>query len=121
MSKHVSGFFGCGKMMRHWGFWTHSQCPCCEHIKEDKAHLLTCPAPSCVAKWNESVQGLEEWLVEVDTQPEIAACILSALQARAVDRSFLTECSLEIQRAAVAQDKLGWVAFKEERISMQWR
>jgi hypothetical protein len=48
MSKHVSGFFGIDKMMKHWDFWDHQKCPCCQHVKEDKHHLLTCPETSCV-------------------------------------------------------------------------
>jgi hypothetical protein len=107
MAKHVSGFFGCGKMMKHWGFWSHSRCPCCEHVKEDKAHLLTCPASSCAAKWLQSVQGLAEWLEEVDTHPAIASCLVSALRARVVTRSFVTGCSPAVRRAAASQDQLG--------------
>jgi hypothetical protein len=110
MSKHVSGFFGCGKMMKHWGFWSHSRCPCCEHIKEDKAHLLTCPASSCIATWLQSVQGLEEWMEEVNTHPEITKCIIRALRSWAVTWSFATDCSPEVSRAAVSQDCLGWVS-----------
>jgi hypothetical protein len=121
MVKHVSGFFGCGKMMKHWGFWSHSRCPCCAHVKEDKAHLLTCPASSCVAKWLQSVQGLAEWLKEVDTHPEITSCIVSALRARAVTRSFVMGCSPVVRGAAASQDKLGWLAFTEGRISTLWR
>jgi hypothetical protein len=47
MSKHINGFFGIGKMMKHWDFSQNQKCPCCHHIKEDKVHLLTCPEPSC--------------------------------------------------------------------------
>jgi hypothetical protein len=121
MSKHVSGFFGIGKMMKHWNFWTHQKCPCCHHVKEDKHHLLTCPEPSCVAKWADSVHGLQEWLQEVDTAPDIQHCIISALSARTIDQSF-QEVSHELSLpAALAQDRIGWVAFTEGRISTLWR
>jgi hypothetical protein len=47
VSKHVSGFFGTGTMMKNWDFWDHSRCPCCDHVREDKIHLLTCPQHAC--------------------------------------------------------------------------
>ena len=121
MSKHVSGFFGIGKMMKHWDFWDHQKCPCCQHVKEDKHHLLTCPEPSCVDKWADSVRGLREWLQEVDTAPAIMHCITSALSARKVDQSFQAVSSEQSRPAAIAQDCIGWVAFTEGRISTQWR
>jgi hypothetical protein len=121
MSKHVSGFFGMGKMMKHWDFWDHQKCPCCHHIKEDKNHLLTCPETSCVEKWADSIQGLQEWLQEVDTAPAIQYCIIAALSARKIDQSFQA-VSLEASLpAAIAQDRIGWVALTEGRVSKLWR
>ena len=121
MSKHVSGFFGIGKMMKHWNFWEHQKCPCCQHVKEDKHHLLTCPEPSCVAKWADSVNGLQEWLQDVDTAPDIQHCIISALSAWWIDQSF-QEVSHDLSLpATLAQDRIGWVAFMEGHISTLWR
>jgi hypothetical protein len=120
MSKHVSGFFGTGKMMKHWDFWDHQKCPCCLHIKEDKHHLLTCPETSCVEKWADSVQGLQEWLQEVDTAPAIRHCIISALSARKIEQSFQAVSLEGSLPAAIAQDRIGWVGLTEGRISKQW-
>jgi hypothetical protein len=67
------------------------------------------------------MQGLQEWLQEVDTAPDIQHCIISALSARTIDQSFQT-VSPELSRpAAIAQDRIGWVAFTEGRISTHWR
>ena len=60
MAKHVRGFFGCRKMIRHWQFWSHQCCPCCQAEVKDKAHLFTCQEPSYPAKWHSSIQGLQE-------------------------------------------------------------
>jgi hypothetical protein len=121
VSKHVSGFFANGKMMKHWGFWDNQKCPCCHHIKEDKEHLLICPAPSCMEKWAASVQGLHEWLLEVDTAPDIVHCITNTLAARKLTQSFQTASSGLAQPAAVAQDRIGWVFFTEGKISKLWQ
>jgi hypothetical protein len=121
MSKHVSGFFSVGKMMKLWDFWDHQRCPCCRHVKEDKVHLLTCPETSCVAKWSDSVTGLSEWLQEMDTLPAIRHCIVAALAARTVTQSFQAVGDASVAAAAAAQDRIGWINFTEGKISKQWR
>jgi hypothetical protein len=121
VTKHVSGFFANGKMMKHWGFWDNQKCPCCHHIKEDKEHLLICPAPSCVEKWAASVQGLQEWLQEVNTAPDLLHCISHALAARKLNQSFQAVCSGVAHPVAVTQDRIGWVLFTEGKISKQWK
>jgi hypothetical protein len=121
MSKHVSGFFGTGKMMKHWGFWEDQRCPCCHHVKEDKAHLLTCPESSCVEKWADSVRGLQEWLQEMDTAPDLQHCIINALSARKLTQSFTAVSKQSVRHAAVAQDHIGWMSFTEGKITKCWR
>jgi hypothetical protein len=121
MSKHVSGFFGIGKMMKHWGFWEDQRCPCCHHVKEDKAHLLTCPESSCVEKWADSVRGLQEWLQEMDTAPDLQHCIINALSARKLTQSFTAVSKQSVRHAAVAQDRIGWMSFTEGKITKRWR
>jgi hypothetical protein len=69
-SKHVSGFFGISTMMKNWDFWDHSHCRCCEHEHEDKIHLLTCPQPASYKTWQESLFGLEAWMIDKDIRGE---------------------------------------------------
>jgi hypothetical protein len=121
MSKHVSGFLGMGKMMKHWKFWNHQKCPCCQHIKEDKAHLLTCPDQSCIDQWNTSVQGLAEWLQEMDTVLAVKQCIVLALSACNLTQTFKAVSAASIRTAAMSQDRIGWMNFTEGKISKQWR
>jgi hypothetical protein len=71
VAKHVSGFFGMGTMMRNWGFWEHSKCPCCHHVRENKEHLLKCPDADCAKAWLNSLMGFEAWMTETDTAPAI--------------------------------------------------
>jgi hypothetical protein len=121
MSKHVSGFFGMGKMMKHWQFWNHQKCPCCQHIKEDKAHLLNCPNQFCIDQWNTSVQGLDEWLQDIDTVPAVRQCIILTLSACNLTQTFEAVSSASIRPAATAQDRIGWMNFTEGKISKRWR
>ena len=92
MSKHVSGCFGMGKMMRRWKFWDHSHCPCCHTPIEDKAHLMTCLNEEAVAEWEHNILSLELWLEQTNTMLEIADCLLAALHARRLDYNFTSHC-----------------------------
>ena len=121
MTKHVSGFFALGKMMKHWDFWDHQKCPCCSHIKEDKAHLLTCPEVSCATRWEQSIQGLREWLQEMDTAPDIQYCLVNTLAAQRVAQSFQAFGRGIAGPAAVAQDHIRWLHLTEGEVSRTWR
>jgi hypothetical protein len=77
--KHASGFFGIGTMMLNWKYWEHSKCPCCQHDREDKYHLLTCPHEDCAEPWQNALLGLEAWMIETDTAPEIRDCLILTL------------------------------------------
>jgi hypothetical protein len=120
MSKHVSGFFGTSQMMENWGFWDNQQCPCFHHIKEDKVHLLLCPAESSASRWKESVHGMDELLVEMDTAFAIRQCIIRALSARRLDHSFKVGCADQAWLAASAQNRIRWMNFTEGKIARQW-
>jgi hypothetical protein len=120
MSKHVSGFFGIGTMMEHWDQWDHSRCPCCNHEREDKTHLLTCPDPGCANAWNESLLGLEAWMQDTDTAPAIQSCFLQTLASRQPTQTFSSLCDHSILQAALAQDAIGWLHTTEGKISHQW-
>jgi hypothetical protein len=102
VSKHVSGFFGTGTMMKNWDFWDHSRCPCCDHAREDKIHLLTCPHPASNETWQKSLLGLEAWMIDTDTNVTICECILLSLETRDPSQTFTTytnPCSFQAAQA----------------------
>jgi hypothetical protein len=72
-------------------------------------------------KWATSVQGLQEWLQEVNTAPDIMHCITHTLAARKLNQSFQTACGGLAQPAAIAQDRIWWVFFTEGKISKLWQ
>jgi hypothetical protein len=105
-SKHVSGFFGIGTMMRNWDFWDHSRCPCCQHVREDKLHLMTCPHEDCAETWHQSLLGLESWMMDNDTDPDIRESILLTLDTRDPTCSFTTFSNPRTLCAAQSQDRI---------------
>ena len=121
VSKHVSGCFGIGIMMHNWGFWDHSCCPCCQHVREDKLHLLTCPHQDCEDTWQDSMLGLEAWMIDVDTDPAIRECILLTLETRNPMQSFTIYSNPRTLQAAEAQDRIGWVHTTEGKLSRHWQ
>jgi hypothetical protein len=121
VSKHVSVFFGHGVMMKHWEFWDHSRCPCCEHAREDKVHLLTCTHPDSNDAWQESLLGLEAWMLDTDTDPTICDCILLGLETRDPTQTFTLFRNPRSFQAAQAQDRIGWMNTMEGKLSHKWQ
>jgi hypothetical protein len=121
VSKHVSGFFGISTMMRNWCFWEHSRCTCCQAVRKDKIHLLTCPHPDCSDTWHDSLLGLEAWMLETETDPTIRESILLTLDTRNPTQTFTTYSNERSLRAAQAQDRIGWMNTTEGKVSVQWK
>jgi hypothetical protein len=119
VSKYVSGFFGTGLMMKHWQFWERSECPCCQHPREDKKHMMTCPNEDCLDTWHQSLLGLEAWMIENDMDPAICEVILLTLEDWDPTKSFATFSNPRTFRAAQAQDQIGWLHTTEGKISVQ--
>jgi hypothetical protein len=120
VSKHVSGFFGTGTRMKNWDFWDHSRCPCCDHVRKDKIHLLTCPHPASNYTWQESLLGLEAWMIDTDMEVTIFECILLSLETWDPTQTFTTKrnpCSFQ---AAQAKDRIGWMNTTEGKLSHHW-
>jgi len=56
-TKHISGFCGVGKMMKHWNFWDDNKCLNCPETVEDAVHILLCPYQDRVDAWEDAVNG----------------------------------------------------------------
>jgi hypothetical protein len=96
--------------MKNWNFWDHSRCPCCDHEREDKVPLLTCPHPDSNETWQESLLGLEAWMIDMDTDVTIQECtILLCLETRDPTQTFTTFSNPRSFQAAQAQDYIGWM------------
>jgi hypothetical protein len=108
-------------MMKNWDFWDHSRCPCCDHEREDKIHLLTCPHPDSYETWQQSLLGLEAWMIDTDTDVTIRECILLCLETRDPTQTFTTYSNPRSFQAAQAQDRIGWMNTTEGKLSHQWR
>ncbi len=64
---------------RHRDGWSN-KCPCCTVHVEMAEHVILCPEESWVEVFMQSLLFLERWLHEVDTDPELADCIVEYVQ-----------------------------------------
>jgi hypothetical protein len=126
VTKHASGHFGCGKMMKIWKFQDHSKCPRCPEPYEDPQHILCCPAPSARARWITAVTKLKSWLTKNHTMPELTTVIIRSLHLWPNPRNnpptlHSTTKRYGLQKAMFEQNTIGWYNFLMGRISVRWQ
>jgi hypothetical protein len=73
--KHTSGMCGTGKMMKLWKKRSSLKYPLCEAPVEDAAHVWRCLQPEAKAVWEQSIDGLREWMTKQKTHPTIKRII----------------------------------------------
>lgn len=107
-------------MMKLWKFWEHDKCPCCQEPGETTTHLIWCADSGMANRWEESLEELEEWMSEEETDPDIMECILTALKPRE-PMHFSGHCEGgSAKQAAASQDEIGWYHFVEGKIAKSW-
>ena len=67
----LSGICGVGKMMKIWKYWEDSACLSCGEPVEMTYHMVLCPCMERMLAWEEAINGLEVWMVEVEMDPDI--------------------------------------------------
>ncbi len=93
--------------MARWKLRTQTQCPRCSCPKEDKEHLLKCPAESVVAVWKKALDELDNWMAATQTHPQIRHDIIAGLSKWHDEDTMLHQ--LQDQLLAVTlQDRIGW-------------
>ena len=100
-------------------------CPSCAVEKETCSHILVCKDAGRVETFSKSIDLLDRWLDDEDTDPELRMCITEYAQGRGnssmydicrendLDQSFLS--------MAIEQDLIGWRRFMEGMICSSMR
>ncbi len=60
--------------MKRWKERDTDVCPRCG-IQEDAPHVLVCSGEGATEVWAKSILNLEEWMISVDTDPDIMEMI----------------------------------------------
>lgn len=111
-------------MMQIWGFWESSACKGCDCLLETTQHLFCCPHPKMRQQYTDSLNGFEQWLTAMDTDPDIQECLMRTLAMPLEEAAFtanIDDTDEDLMAAALAQDHIGVHNFFLGRISLDWR
>ena len=121
MTKHVSGFCGTGEKMKLWQFRKDDVCPLCTN-KETTYHVLKCSSSEASEKWEESINALEASLADNHTPQETIHMMAGQLHNWRKKNDTVHSCiTPSLTKAILAQDLIGWQAFMEGCLSIEWR
>jgi hypothetical protein len=121
VSKHTSGICGVGNMLVKWKEAPTSACPRCgEH--ENARHVWTCQEPAVFFVWALLMSAFSKWLESVHTAKDVIFWIIQRLTEWRSSEPFSTAQSdmPGLLQAIHAQDQIGWLAFLEGCIAVEW-
>ena len=82
-------------------------------IVETAEHVILCPEEGQVEVFMQSLLALEQWLNNVDTDPELADCIVEYVQRGGQESmdEIVQEVPGRLNAMGQSQDKIGWRRF----------
>jgi hypothetical protein len=98
-----------------------NKCPCCTLHVETAKHVILCPEEGRVEVFMRSSKLLERWLYNVNTDPELAECIVEYVQGRGQElmEEIVQGAPERFNAMGRSQDKIGWQQFLEGMISKE--
>ncbi len=113
-AKHVLEIAGMMKFLAHQD-GRSLLCPSCQDCGETCTHIAHCPKIKHVAAFTQSMQGVEQWLGDQNTHPNLQSFLLRYLQGRGslmcVKCSSALNLPHSFQEFAKSQDVIGWDNF----------
>jgi hypothetical protein len=97
---------------QHRDGWSN-KCPCCRIHVETAEHVILCPEEGQVEVFMQSLLALEQWLNNVDTDPELSDCIVEYVQRGGQESmdEIVQEVPGRLNAMGQSQDKIGWRRF----------
>ena len=115
ISKWLVEHLPTGAVMKKWKQRLHARCPHCQHSNEDILHMTTCKSVTIQNFWSQSLQALETWMINKDTDPDLQQFIIEGLkswiQNPQGDEITLQHFPVHKQPIFQNQLNLGWFAF----------
>jgi hypothetical protein len=98
-----------------------NKCPCCTIHVETAEHIILCPEEGRVEVFMQLLLFLERWLHEVNTDPELADCIVEYVQGQGqvLMEEIVRGAPERFNAMGQSQDKIGWRQFLEGMISKE--
>lgn len=93
----------------------------CGQCNETAAHVLYCTEMGRVDTFLKTIHNLELWLEEVDTEPDLAFCIVDYARRRGGMKmeDVCVRLPIRFRLMAISQDMIGWRRFMEGMISCE--
>ena len=121
MIKQVSGFCETGIKMKLWNFRETSACPL-YNITQDNLHILCCKSNDATDRWISSIASLEQRIIDNHTHKVTVDMIVSQLHLWIGQTSNIPMCtSASLSPAILAHNLIGWQAFTEGCLSVEWK
>ncbi len=119
VSKHTVGMCGVGKYLYRWKQRSSDACPRCGD-SEDTTHVWKCKGADADKVWDNAMIALEEWMVSVQTDPDVQEAIIAQLNnwRLGIDNTYTVP--FQLQPAVDQQTDIGWNNFLEGWVSFEW-
>jgi hypothetical protein len=122
LSKWMTGFCGVGKMMKIYGFQTHTKCPKCQQNNETTDHVMQCQSYGTHCLWQRQMRTVTKWIEDNEGPQELASAITNNLTAWRQQSTYPPLPTHRSLRAAVVhQDGIGWRSYLDGFISVKWK
>ena len=121
VTKHASHQCAVGTTMAKWNFQDTAKCPRCNE-DETTTHVYQCKSHQATTQWNESIQQLETWLTDQQTNPKLHTTLIDCLQRwRNKQPIIIHSYPQSLQATLQAQQQLGWQQLLEGLPTEHWR
>jgi hypothetical protein len=120
-AKQVMGLAGTNEMQSRYKEEHDRRCPSCGVAVETCGHVLHCREEGRVDVLEKSIDLLDDWLIEQETEEELRFCLIDYARGRGgVSMSDICHRkSSRYKRMARSQDAIGWRRFMEGMISKE--
>jgi hypothetical protein len=106
-----------------WDKNQHNRCPSCMHERDTCTYVLFCNHAGRVKTLLHTIELMEQWLTDGETDPDLLDCIAEYAHGRG-GRTMAEVCQglgENYQKMAREQDAIGWRQFMEGMISRSMR
>jgi len=97
-------------------------CPRCGQAETHRSHVIRCPHPDVITRWQHRLTKLDSWLILQHTQPTLCTGLIALLSAWYQDSDwvFPTPTTPEVGSAFTAQQAFGISHVMDGFLPFQW-
>jgi hypothetical protein len=117
--KQVWDIAGTNSLCLTWNNLIKKWCPSCGRARETAAHMLSCNQVGRVKTLQATIEFVEEWLEEVDTDPMVVTCVMEYARGCSYIKmqDICHRMGSQYQVMAKDQDMIGWRRFMKGMLS----